>query len=234
MKWRNWAHGLFGGIIGGVSSAGSVWIATLIAEQIGIQGAALNWKQFGTVLLINGIGSAFLYLKQSPLPPLDGEDNSTPTSPAVPLVILAALVACGGSGCSSPSVTKAFVRTSVSTGVAFGTLKEPAAIPFLRAAAPVVCSAANGTNVSPAEVVAALESSDATALKTPGGVILLNAALSLYMTLYEEFGKDVDNLPQLQAWLAGTCEGILLGLPPAGPAATVVTPESPVAKPHIK
>lgn len=136
-------------------------------------------------------------------------------------------------GCKSPALTKGVVRTSVATGVGFGVIQHPSAIPYLRAAAPVVCAAAHGTNISPAEVVAELAKSDAEKLKTQEGVLLINGALSLYMTLFDEYGDDLENMPLLQAYLEGTCEGIQLGLPPVIKEPAVIRNNFGL-KPHVK
>lgn len=135
-------------------------------------------------------------------------------------------------GCKSPALTKGFVRTSVATGVGLQVLHEPKAIPYLRAAAPVVCSAAHGTNISPAEVVAALEASDASKLETPEARLIINGALSLYMTAFEEYGDDLQSRPLIVAILEGTCEGILLGLPP--PTSISKANVLYINKPHVK
>lgn len=135
-------------------------------------------------------------------------------------------------GCKSPTVTKGVVRTTVATGVGFGVLKSPTAIPYLRASAPVVCSAAHGTNIAPVEVIAALEGSDARFLKTPEGTLIMNGALSLYMTLFDEYGASIKNLPLLQSYLEGVCEGINLGLPVTTQPAAIA--EGNYVKPHVQ
>lgn len=138
-------------------------------------------------------------------------------------------------GCRSPGLTKTIVQTAVATGVGFGVLEEPNAIPYLRASAPVICSAAHGTNLSPAEVVEALESSPASKLKTPEAVLIMNGVIGIYTGIWETYGGDIDDRPFLQAGLEGACEGIKLGLPPseAGEALKAFR-ASIVAKPHIK
>lgn len=116
-------------------------------------------------------------------------------------------------GCRSPGLTKSMVQTAVSTGVGFGVIKEPRAIPYLRAAVPVVCSAAAGTNLSPAQIVAALEKSSAEGLKTPEAVIIMNGVIGIYTAIFEAYGADIKDRPYLKAALEGTCEGMKLGLP---------------------
>jgi len=114
-------------------------------------------------------------------------------------------------------MSKALFVTTVSTGVAFGVEKYPQATPYLKVAAPIICAAGNSTNVSPADVVAALNNSPAAnAIATPEGKLILNGALVLYISLFDSYGSDyIKNTPQLQQYLQWTCESIELGLPPA-------------------
>lgn len=149
----------------------------------------------------------------------------------IPLLLLALTV-----GCKSPGLTKTMVQTAVATGVTFGVMKEPRAIPYLRASVPVICSAAHGTNLNPAEIVAALENSPAGGLKTPQSILIMNGIIGIYTGVYEAYGQDIDDRPFLQAALDGTCEGLKQGLPPegAGPEAVKVFRVNAEAKPHIK
>lgn len=116
-------------------------------------------------------------------------------------------------GCKTPAMTQAIVQTTVATGVALGVQKSPQAVPYLKAATPVVCAAASGTNISPAEVVAAIEAANLDSLKTPEAVIIMNGALSLYMVIYDEYGTEaINQQAQLRAFLQGTCNGLNIGL----------------------
>lgn len=74
LRWQNWLHGLFGGIIGGAASAGSAWLGLVAAKSVGVDVPTLNLKALGVILLTSGIASGLAYLKQSPLPPLDNFD----------------------------------------------------------------------------------------------------------------------------------------------------------------
>lgn len=232
MKWRKWLYGLAGGIVGGVASAGSAWLGTAVANSAGADVPVMNWKTLGIVLMTNAIVSAFLFLKQSPLPSLNGDSDPAAFTRSVVLLGASVGLMFGMVGCASPALSKGMVRTAVSTGVAFGVLKDPTAIPYLRAATPVICAAAANTNLSPAAVIAALEGSDATQFKTAEAVIIMNGALSIYSAVWAEYGGRVSNFPLLQAYLEGTCEGLTLGLP--------TTKVSPViadgnwVKPHIQ
>jgi hypothetical protein len=150
---------------------------------------------------------------------------------ALALLALSALVLTGCKT-ANPAVTRTIVTATVSTVVAIGTIKNADAVPYLRAAAPVICAAAANTNLQPAEVVYALQASSANEFKTPIGVIVLNNALALYVTLFNEYGADwASNAPVLQSYLAGTCDGIMLGLP--APAARPRGVQKPLS-PHVE
>lgn len=118
-------------------------------------------------------------------------------------------------GCSSVGkLTPALVQQGVATGVSYGVVKYPTAIPYLKVAGAVICSAANGTNLAPAEVIAAVEASNAGALKTPEAVLILNGALTLYVGIWESYGADaLSEHAKLQLYLQATCSGIHDGLP---------------------
>jgi hypothetical protein len=65
---RVWLHGLISALVGGAATS----ISTIVVapEQFNLEGGLLN---VGKVALVSGIVSAAMYLKQSPLPPMEGE-----------------------------------------------------------------------------------------------------------------------------------------------------------------
>lgn len=130
----------------------------------------------------------------------------------VPIIALTFAV-----GCSSIKISPSTVQQGVATGVSYSVIKYPQVVPYLRAADDLICSAANGTNISPAQVIAAIERAPSAAvLKTPEGVLILNAALTLYVGVWESYGVNaVNNAPTLQLYLKATCSGIAEGLPSA-------------------
>lgn len=71
LDWRSWLYGLGAGAIGGGSNAviGGVSI-NLVDPAHFNTGAGVFWKIVVTLFLMNGALAAFLYLKQSPLPPV--------------------------------------------------------------------------------------------------------------------------------------------------------------------
>ena len=127
-------------------------------------------------------------------------------------------------GCkSAPTIGPLVVRQGVATGVGYSVLKYPTAVPYISAASVVVCSAANEANLDPALLIAAIESSNATSVKTPEGVLILNSAFTLYTGIWESYGVNtVSNSPTLKLYLQATCDGLNDGL------AFVVPPMSPL------
>ncbi len=128
------------------------------------------------------------------------------------------------------------VQIAVETGTAFGVQKAPQAVPYLRVAAPIICAAAAATNIQPAQVVYALESSGLLNSTNVEAVLIANAALAIYDTVFTSFGTNwVANQPALQSYLQAICMGIELGLPssvamPSLPP-VIVTQQVP---PHLK
>lgn len=121
-------------------------------------------------------------------------------------------------GCQTgPKLSPALVSVAVSTGVSLGVDKYPQTIPFIRAATPVVCAAANSTNIEPAQVVAALESSGVIDKTNTTARLILNGALAVYITVFDNFGENwVNSKPELQSYLKAVCDGLTTGVPPAG------------------
>ena len=80
-SWKAWLHGLAAAFIGGGASA-----VTAGVTVSAINPTAFNFSTqirptlvlMGVLFLLNGLMSAFGYLKQSPLPPEDGGGGSTP------------------------------------------------------------------------------------------------------------------------------------------------------------
>jgi hypothetical protein len=112
------------------------------------------------------------------------------------------------------NVTPAVVQQGVDTVVSAAVSKYPTAIPYLQAAAPIICMAANGTNFDPAVVVAALESAPALqSLKTGDTPLIINGVLMLYIGLYDSYvASSVTNNPAVQSYLIATCNGLNQGL----------------------
>lgn len=88
--WKNvevWVHGLFAAAIGGGASGVTAGLTAigLSPDQFNFAGQLKHTMALvGTVFVINGLISVFLYLKQSPLPPLvDDTPVNQPQPPAI-------------------------------------------------------------------------------------------------------------------------------------------------------
>lgn len=141
------------------------------------------------------------------------------------LLLMAAVVATAG--CSSVQLSPSVVQVGVSTGVRYSVAKYPESIPYLKAVTPIVCSAAYATNLAPEQVIAAIESSPASALKTPEATLILNSALTLYVGIWASYAQEpVFNAPLLREYLLATCNGLQdgIGLPSEVRTAAPTTP----------
>lgn len=75
LDWSGWFYRIMYGFIGGGASALTTYIGLSGAKMAGMDIPTLNWKTWGIIFLSSGVSGALLYLKQSPLPPEDGEQN---------------------------------------------------------------------------------------------------------------------------------------------------------------
>lgn len=127
-------------------------------------------------------------------------------------VALAVVLAFTGCGTVKSTLKPAVVQSGVAAGVRFGVAKYPTALPAVRVATEVICSAANGTNISPAVIVAAIESSSYESLKTPEAVFITQGIVTLYSAAWNSFASDAvaqsEALPYLQAVCNGGREGL--------------------------
>jgi len=130
-------------------------------------------------------------------------------------------VGCAG----NPAMSHAAFTAAVTLGEQIGLETHPEATPHVRAAVPVVCAVANGTNVTPSEIVKALEAANVTnvtaRLIINGSLSLLNVVVSGLSTNDTEirlYGKDL-------------CNGMQAGLPPGNPALLKAAKPLP---PHLR
>lgn len=68
---RIWLHGLGAAFVGGGASALTADQGLSLAARMGVDVPVLNLQALGIVFLSAGISSAAMYLKQSPLPPIE-------------------------------------------------------------------------------------------------------------------------------------------------------------------
>lgn len=116
-------------------------------------------------------------------------------------------------GCSS--ITPSVVRLGVGTGVAYGVQKYPEALPEVKIAAEVICSAAHGTDISPTNIVAAIRLADPNI--STDATLIVNGALVLYIGVWNSYGASaVNNNPKIRPYLEATCDGLTDVLATAG------------------
>lgn len=72
-KTRKWLHGLGSAGIGGLATAFTSALGVQGAQLVGIDIATLDGGQLGIITLFGGLISMAAYLKQSPLPPINGD-----------------------------------------------------------------------------------------------------------------------------------------------------------------
>ena len=138
-------------------------------------------------------------------------------------------------GCNIPGIAPGVLRLGVSSGAAYSLLKYPQAAPAVRASAEIICSEANGTNLAPAAIYAAV---NAYGQQTPESTLIVNSALGLYTLVWNGYGAEaVNNSPNLKLYLSATCDGLhdALGGVPITPASPMTLRSAPVNKnwPHV-
>jgi formate-dependent nitrite reductase membrane component NrfD len=74
---RAWLHGLIAAFVGGGASAITTDQGFILAERLGVDVPTLNLNALGIVFLTSGLSSAAMYLKQSPLPPIEAAPEKT-------------------------------------------------------------------------------------------------------------------------------------------------------------
>lgn len=129
--------------------------------------------------------------------------------------LLTLLAGCSTTATDPSSINPIVVRLGVSTGVTYGLSKYPQAVPGVRIAGEVICSAATGTNLSPDNLIAAIQGVSTNI--TPETTLIVNGALVLYIGIWNSYGQSaLTNQPALRLYLQATCSGILDGLASSG------------------
>jgi len=120
------------------------------------------------------------------------------------------LLLLNGCATTSPNapMSHAVFTAAVTLGEQIGLETHPEATPYVRAAAGVVCSVANGTNVTPAEIVKALEAANVT---NSTARIIINGSLAILNVVVAGLGTN-DN--EIRLYGKDLCQGMQLGLPP--------------------
>ncbi len=115
-------------------------------------------------------------------------------------------------GCQNPNtrpMTHAAFTAAVTLGEQFALEQHPEATPYVRAAVPVVCGVANGTNVSPQAIVSALEAANVTNATTK---MIINSSLALFNVVISGLST---NQTEIRLYAVDLCNGMTAGLPSA-------------------
>lgn len=150
------------------------------------------------------------------------------------LVLL--LTGCTTPGTGSNPMTIAAFTTAVSLGEGFALEMHPEITPYIKAAADVVCATANGTNVSPDNIVAALNAANIT---NDTARLVVNGSIAIYDTVFTLIGTNgIASQPVLQGYAKALCEGMRNGIPPTASAMRRVTvgkhAPSEIKAPHLR
>lgn len=144
------------------------------------------------------------------------------------------LAGCSTTGTGANPMTTAALTAAVSLGESFALEQHPEAVPFVRAGADVVCSAANGTNIAPADIVAAMTAANIT---NDTAKLILNGSIAIYDTVFAFIGTNgIQSQPALQDYTKALCAGMEQGLPTAGRAARMARSGAPsmIKSPHLR
>jgi len=123
-------------------------------------------------------------------------------------------------------MTHAAFTAAVTLGEQLALEQKPEAIPYVRAAARVVCAAADGTNVSPASIVDALQAAGVT---NQTAKIVINGSLAIFNVVVSGLGT---NESEIRLYGQDLCSGLTAGLPDAGSVLTVR--KTQLLPPHLR
>ena len=113
-------------------------------------------------------------------------------------------------GCANPNqsaMSHAAFTAAVTLGEQFALEQHPEAVPYVRAAVPVVCSVANGTNVSAQAIVSALEAANVTNATTK---LIINSSLALFNVVISGIST---NHSEVRLYAIDLCNAMTAGLP---------------------
>lgn len=111
-------------------------------------------------------------------------------------------------GCKNSSPLTYTIATS--TLVSYGLRNSPQTAGYLRDVQPIVCSVAMGTNLTPAQVVAAIHASGID--DSAEGKLIVNGILLLYISAFDNLGGKTNVASVAPYAHAIFCEGFELGL----------------------
>ena len=125
-------------------------------------------------------------------------------SKLIALSLLAAAITLTGCKTNNQSnVGPGLLRLGVSTAAGYSLMKNPEAAPGVRAGAAIVCSVANGTNLSPAAIVAALNNGP----MDDESVFILNAGIGAYTLIFNGL-SDTNNVATIRPYTLAVCDGL--------------------------
>lgn len=127
-------------------------------------------------------------------------------------VTIALLTGCKTN--DNANVGPALLRLGVSTAAGYSLMKYPEAVAGVSVAASIICASAEGTNVSPAEVVAAL---NVYGEFTQQEWFIVNTAMNAYTLAFN--GLSNTNNATANPYLVAACGGLhdALGIPTSSP-----------------
>lgn len=129
-------------------------------------------------------------------------------------------------GCKNTSPAVYSIATA--TAVSYGLRNSPETANRLREIQPLTCAMASGTNLTPAEIVSAIEASGI-AGGSPESQLIINGVMVLYIAAYDSLGSATNASSVSPYARAVFCEGFQMGLAGApverdGPLAEDGTP----------
>lgn len=119
-------------------------------------------------------------------------------------------VGCKSTG-NNPNIGPSLLRFTVGTAAGYELSQRTEAVPAVRIAANVICAAANGTNLSPAQIIADLNTLGP---QSDDAVFIIRAAVGAYTLIWNGYVGNTTNVTELQPYLMATCLGLGDALPP--------------------
>ena len=123
--------------------------------------------------------------------------------------LIAVAIALASVGCKNTS--PAFYSLATATAVSYGLRNSPQTANYLRAVQPVACAVASGTNLTPADVVKAIDASGIAGNSDEARAIVVAAEL-LYITAYDALGSRTNAAAVRPYTTAVFCDGFAAGL----------------------
>lgn len=140
-----------------------------------------------------------------------------------------ALILTAGCKNTSPAV----YSLATATAVSYGLRNSPSTANYLRAVQPVACAVTAGDNLTPADIVAAIEKSGI-AGNSPESAAIVNGITLLYIAAYDGLGSGANAATARPYAEAVFCTGFEAGLAGAPSVRSRNTPPSRTWWPLLK